>query len=386
METGGASPAAVKKTRSSQFELLRILAMLIIVMHHYAVHGGFAFIGVTGNRFFVDMFGMGGHLGDNLFMLISAWFLCRETRFRMKGAVLLFLQVTFFSVLLYGVAVIVGPTEFSLSSFMAYALPFIYYENANWFAVAYFMLLLFAPFLARASEALGRRSHGILLLVCFVCFYCIPTFFDRFPYGNELILFVFLFFVASYIKKYPTAFTENRRFNGIATLIFGAFFLLSVPIALLLGLRFPGLIEHATGFRYMQKIPCLLFSVSLFCFMKNRKPFVSRAVNRLAGCMFTVYLIHDHKLIRPLLWQSLFRCPSYQDSPFLFLHAMIAVLSVFLACTLLGLLYGNTVDRLFRFLYARLSAPVSGFFGRLGRGLYRCKERAAAWIEKRFRD
>ena len=33
----------MKKERNSNFELLRIFAMLMIVMHHYICHGGFVF-------------------------------------------------------------------------------------------------------------------------------------------------------------------------------------------------------------------------------------------------------------------------------------------------------------------------------------------------------
>ena len=59
--------------RKSNIELLRIVAMVIIVMHHFAIHGGFAFSSetISINRLWVQFITMGGRLGVNIFVLIS---------------------------------------------------------------------------------------------------------------------------------------------------------------------------------------------------------------------------------------------------------------------------------------------------------------------------
>ena len=61
-----------QKTRNSYFELLRILSMALIVMHHYSVHGGFDFMSPFSLRlYFVQCLAMGGKLGVNVFVLVS---------------------------------------------------------------------------------------------------------------------------------------------------------------------------------------------------------------------------------------------------------------------------------------------------------------------------
>ena len=51
--------------------------MIMIVMHHFAVHGGFEFggTGVSWNRIWVQILSGGGRLGVDIFILISGYFL-----------------------------------------------------------------------------------------------------------------------------------------------------------------------------------------------------------------------------------------------------------------------------------------------------------------------
>ena len=59
--------------RKSNFELLRILAMLRIIGHHFSVHGDavFATDVLTVNRLWMQCIEIGGKLGVNIFVLIS---------------------------------------------------------------------------------------------------------------------------------------------------------------------------------------------------------------------------------------------------------------------------------------------------------------------------
>ena len=48
--------------RKSNIELLRIISMIIIIAHHYAVHGGFNFStqNITINRLWIQFLTLGG--------------------------------------------------------------------------------------------------------------------------------------------------------------------------------------------------------------------------------------------------------------------------------------------------------------------------------------
>ena len=68
---------ANNKLRNSSFELLRITSMLLIVAHHFVVHGKFDLTAsFSKNIFFLQSLSMFGKLGVNLFVLISGYFSC----------------------------------------------------------------------------------------------------------------------------------------------------------------------------------------------------------------------------------------------------------------------------------------------------------------------
>ena len=57
------------KIRESNFELLRIISMLLIVGHHYAIYSGFAFTeNISVNKLIVQFFAIGGKVGVNIFI------------------------------------------------------------------------------------------------------------------------------------------------------------------------------------------------------------------------------------------------------------------------------------------------------------------------------
>ena len=63
--------------RDSSIELLRILAMIMIVLCHFATHGDFSFDTnvLSIPRLWWNFIEMGGNLGVNIFVLISGYFL-----------------------------------------------------------------------------------------------------------------------------------------------------------------------------------------------------------------------------------------------------------------------------------------------------------------------
>ena len=64
-----------KYVRQSNIELLRIIAMIMIVAHHFSVHGGFSFSTITVNSLWIQFMQNGGKIGVDVFVLISGYFL-----------------------------------------------------------------------------------------------------------------------------------------------------------------------------------------------------------------------------------------------------------------------------------------------------------------------
>lgn len=72
----------IKNTRLSNFELLRIVTIFMIIMHHFCIHGiilnGWE-IGISTlnhiNNFILLFFYFGGQIGINIFLLLTGFFL-----------------------------------------------------------------------------------------------------------------------------------------------------------------------------------------------------------------------------------------------------------------------------------------------------------------------
>ena len=65
----------MKKIRDSNIELLRIIAMFIIIIHHYTVHNGIDnfSLPIGGNRFILEITRL-GNIGVILFVFITGYF------------------------------------------------------------------------------------------------------------------------------------------------------------------------------------------------------------------------------------------------------------------------------------------------------------------------
>ena len=71
----------------------------------------------------------------------------------------------------------------------------------------------------------------------------------------------------------------------------------------------------------------------------------NKVINRAASATFGVYLIHDCVLIRPILWNTIFRNSFFQDSIIIIPYSVLAVVIVYSICTGIDLCRQCTVER-----------------------------------------
>lgn len=95
---------AVKKERQSNLELLRIITMLAIIAHHYVVNSGvtgqFDLTSLNINTIFLQLWGMWGKTGINIFVLISGYFMCRSN-LTVQRYLKVFLEAMFYRIVIF---------------------------------------------------------------------------------------------------------------------------------------------------------------------------------------------------------------------------------------------------------------------------------------------
>lgn len=186
-----------KKIRKSNIELLRILAMVMIVAHHLAVHSGFSGLS-TGNRLWVRFISIGGKIGVDIFVLISGYFLVNAKSFKLKKLIKLWSQIITYSSIIYFVFVLSGLSPFFINELLKSLAPISF--TRWWFASTYFILYLVSPFINQMLRNFDKRQYlsYICLILGLWCF--LPTVTLQ-PYLiNNLIWFIAVYSVGGYIR------------------------------------------------------------------------------------------------------------------------------------------------------------------------------------------
>ena len=336
-----------KLTRNSNLEILRIICMILIVAHHYVVHGGFIFgYDVTVNRIFLEFLSFGGKLGVNCYVLITGYFLSGIKGRRWKSTLKLWIQATLYSVLIYMIALITGAAGYNMRILIIYLFPILY--EVWWFVSVYFVLILIAPVINLFINSVTREQFKKSLVLMIVVAYVIPTLsFFGVPTNmqmNNTILFIVLYLIAAYIRKYGIK--KNIKWSELfwTTILIQNIYICVMD---LLGIGWDYFAQRAMLLTYdMHSFLLLVMSIALFCCFANKKEFYNPYINKIAATTFGVYLIHDNPFVRNYLWQKLLHQSTLQESRWLILHALISVVVVYAACSIISWIYNLVFGRI----------------------------------------
>ena len=324
--------------RDSNIELLRIIATVFIVAHHFAIHGGFVFSNesISINRLWIQFIQIGGKIGVNIFVLISGYFLVTVKSVKTIKVVKLWMQIFFYSVAVFIVFVAIGIENFGAKEFIKSLAPLTF--SQWWFASAYFMLYLLSPYINILLKSFDQRQYiGYLVLLAF-CWCVIPTITGRTFESNSLLWFVFVYSFAGYLRlfKFETKLT-GRMLITLSFLCIVVTFM-SVVVFDVLGKKISFFAENATFFYSMQKLPILVIAILMFVgFLKLNIGYI-KFINIVASASFGIYLLHDHDYVRNWLWNQAFKIASYEENNMLILYSLFVIAVVFICCTVVEIL------------------------------------------------
>jgi hypothetical protein len=345
----------MKKPRSSNLELYRILCMLMIVAHHYLVNSGLMSPDgpILSNpdspkSVFLLVFGAWGKVGINCFLMITGYFMCKS-EITCRKFLKLLLQIYFYTIIIYLIFLIFGYETISPMRLVKLIMPF--WTITNQFSGSYLVFFLTIPFLNILVRNMTRRQHLlliVLLLTCYTVLGSIPTFDVRF---NYITWFGILYIIASYIGLYPHKIFTNKALWGwlsLTSIIIGAATVAFMPFA------------FSSWFFFLvdcNKILAVAVAVCTFLWFKNLKLAYSKTINTIAAGTFGVLLIHaNSNAMRTWLWKDTVDCVGHYfslNSVELILFSIGAVLAIFMVCNLIDQVRIATVERWFFGWYDR---------------------------------
>lgn len=331
--------------RNSNIELLRIVAMLAIIAHHYVVNSTvtslFNPLHPTANQIFLQLWGMWGKTAINVFVLITGYFMC-ESRLTVKRYCKILFEIIFYSWVMWFVLSAFGYETITWKgAFNRLILRDITANQDGGFVPGFMWMYLLIPAMNVYINAASRRNLYSLVFVLLVMFSVCGTFLNANVY-HHVFWYVTLYIVGATIRKHPFAWMINIR---LCLFGFFATVLLSLSTVLMADLM-PLLCAHPviTGYYFVaDSHKCFAFIVAVFAFLtfKNLRLPQSRFINTVASTTFGVLLIHAaNDGMRKWLWRDLVDVPAAYSMPLLSLvgYSIVAMLGVFAVCSMIDYL------------------------------------------------
>ena len=333
------------KKRNPSFELLRVIAMLMIITLHYNTQAGVLLqlgIPATAVNIFANIMEAFALTGLNVYVLISGFFLSKG-KVRFSRIITLICQVYFYTIIISAVMAVVGASSVgrynSLYKIVEYIFPIS--SEHYWFVTAYVIMYVLAPVMNAAVEKLSRKQIKtvIIFLLIWFCFVksVVPVLFPTDHFGYDYGWFICLYLIAAYIRKYDVVLFYNSWNSALV-------FIISCAAIATMSISLYYINLNWGGFAHFQEVPfnlnfffTLTGSLGLFSFFRFFKMRENRAadvVRFLGPLTFGVYLIHMHVEIRDrwLVWieHLIGEVPTY-SVPLFAWHAVRSILIVFAA-------------------------------------------------------
>lgn len=343
-----------KKVREPQFELLRIVAMLMVITLHYLGKGGLLgrpadSLILRGGVWYLEALCI---VSVNIYVMISGYFMI-DTKFHIRKLLILWCQVLFYSVGITLVCLLCGAVSLEdlkdLFTIQYYCLPVI--NQHYWFATAYILFYILSPVLSNGIRRLDQKQHGILLLLLLLFTSVVKSFLPvkvaLDDSGYSMSWFLVLFVLSSYIRIYGIPFFAGKRIRSLLIyLVSTAGIVLCEAIFVRYGTPYTeGSEAVMMPFRY-NFLLVVLSSVALFYFVKDAKikeNIVTRFLVRIAPYSFGVFLIHEHLLLR-YRWLMWFGVGEVMPLSQRILHYLCVVLGIYLAGVLIDFLRARLFD------------------------------------------
>lgn len=198
--------------RQSNFELLRIIAMFMVL----TVHADFSTFGAptpseianspwsSFGRIFVESAAI---MGVNIFIMISGWFGIKPT---IKGFCNLVFQVCYFFILSLIITQLCGIRNFTIIDLA----DLLCLRSSGWFIVSYIILYAISPVLNTFIETANKQTQ----LRVVICFFVLQTLYGfiglspNFNAGYSTFSFIGLYLLSAYARRNWS--TANGKLGG----------------------------------------------------------------------------------------------------------------------------------------------------------------------------
>lgn len=346
-----------KVKRSSGIELLKIIAIFLIVLSHVVQTLGDNNAYISYNDYIVklgsattdikvillNILRYSGQLGNTIFFICSAWFLLESNQVNKKKIAQMLLDIWTVSVLMLGVTSFLVEEQINLRFMLKQFFPTLF--GNNWYLTCYILFYLCHTFLNTGIKQLNQRTMLKIILTMLVFYMGIGFIMPGILYSSDLILWVITYFLVAYVKLYLPNSANDIKSN-VVLIILGV----GLNILLILVTNAVGLSTSVFSnglLRWNRSSNPLLIMAAIGSFNLARMiHFENGVVNRISKLSMLIYIIHENMMLRtyfrPRLWQFVYLNYGYEH---LFGWVFLLTVIVFLFGLIASAAYSVTIQK-----------------------------------------
>lgn len=321
--------------RNLSFDLLRCIAMIMIVVWHYYIHGieysifpkePISLFNYVISQYIIILCSV----CVNTYILISGFFLITKD-FKTNRFINIWFQAMVYNVIIIFLLNCFRNHNLAVKDILNAFFPI--RNKAYWFINCYLGLIIISPFLAKAASSLSKRSYDYLMIMILIlgtkCLWNYPLG-DVLDFNNgySFVWFICLFLTGGYIRRFDL----RWKYLSLKTFFLLAGLICIIKCALTLH-------HHTITLTYpsYNSYPFILSFILLYSFKRLyfQRSKTALFIQFIVPMTFGVYLIHDHKLIRSLIWGSTSLWINDTNS-YTFLPKMICIsIIIYILCTII---------------------------------------------------
>lgn len=366
-----------KQQRNASLDLLKCICMLLIISHHYVVHGGYDPLNLENfskGRFFLQQVGMYGSLSCDIFALITGYYLINErgnVQKRFCKVIRLFLEMLFYSISIYAIMVLTRLVPLSITGIYKALLPNLW---GNWYVIAYLLFYLFVPFLNPILLNLSKQKYKWFIVLLLFCWSVVPTFtyLDPAWSWSNVDFFIVMYTIGAYFRlhvKEKVYVRENILNRKDLSLVCGilSIILLGGSICFIdfVGIKLGRveILSQGTYFMPLYSVLAVFCAISWFSYFSTVE-FKSSMISFVSGTTLGIYLIHENDYIRIWVWQMIYPNVNYVNSPYV--HFVVKVVLIFVICCIIEAVRLKTfakIDKhIEKILWNKIGVKISRYF------------------------
>ena len=383
METIIQNKQVKSKERNSGIELLKILAIALIIIHHtvQTLRDENIFISFSDYRvdlsvasrsisnFILMFFSHFGALGNTIFFVCSCWFLLKSSKYNKKKWFFMLIEVWVVSVMILVCTLVARNGDIPGKMIIKCFFPTTFQNN--WYITCYLLFYPIHPLLNSVIQKLDKK-HLFRLSGAMFVIYCGFAFIKNDWYFATCFMhWLTVYFLIAYMQLYLDRFSESVKQN-VGMLVLGLVGCIGLQaVTNVLGLHI-GFFSNKTMHWISNYNPFLLaITIAAFNLMR-RLSFKNKVINYFSGLTLLVYLIHENLLLRtfyrPAMWNYVYQTYGYD-------HLLVWVFAIAFVVLMFGLLcsiaYDISIRRFVRKISDRMYEDLCAVYVKLETALLR---------------